>query len=74
MNQLSEQAHQRTQLGMAFMLGAFVLALALTVMTFIVLRRTVIHPLLRAAQRIEQISAGISPCRRNRPGAAKLVA
>lgn len=73
-NQLSEQAHQRTQLGMAFMLGAFVLALALTVMTFIVLRRTVIHPLLRAAQRIEQISAGISPCRRNRPGAAKLVA
>lgn len=57
-NQLSEQAHQRTQLGMAFMLGAFVLALALTVMTFIVLRRTVIHPLLRAAKRIEQISAG----------------
>ena len=57
-NQLSEQAHQRTQLGMAFMLGAFVLALALTVMTFIVLRRTVIHPLLRAAQRIEQISEG----------------
>ena len=40
------------------MLGAFVLALALTVMTFIVLRRTVIHPLLRAAQRIEQISEG----------------
>lgn len=38
--------------------GAFVLALALTVMTFIVLRRTVIHPLLRAAQRIEQISEG----------------
>lgn len=57
-NQLSEQAHQRTQLGMAFMLGAFVLALALTVMTFIVLRRTVIHPLIRAAQRIEQISEG----------------
>lgn len=57
-NLLSEQAHQRTQLGMAFMLGAFVLALALTVMTFIVLRRTVIHPLLRAAQRIEQISTG----------------
>lgn len=57
-NQLSEQAHQRTQLGMAFMLGAFVLALVLTVMTFIVLRRTVIHPLLRAAQRIERISSG----------------
>ena len=57
-NHLSEQAHQRTQLGMAFMLGAFILALVLTVMTFVVLRRTVIHPLLRAAQRIEQISAG----------------
>lgn len=57
-NNLSEQAHQRTQLGMAFMLGAFALALVLTVMTFIVLRRTVIHPLLRAALRIEQISAG----------------
>ena len=57
-NHLSEQAHQRTQLGMAFMLGAFILALVLTVMTFVVLRRTVIHPLLRAAKRIEQISAG----------------
>ena len=57
-NHLSEQAHHRTQLGMAFMLGAFILALALTLMTFIVLRRTVIHPLLRAAQRIEQISTG----------------
>ncbi|WP_459610200.1 Tar ligand binding domain-containing protein, partial [Enterobacter asburiae] len=48
-NNLSEQAHQRTQLGMAFMPGAFALALVLTVMTFIVLRRTVIYPLLRAA-------------------------
>lgn len=57
-NNLSEQAHRRTQLGMAFMLGAFALALVLTVMTFIVLRRTVIHPLLRAALRIEQISTG----------------
>lgn len=57
-NQLSEQAHHRTQIGMVSMLGAFGLALALTLMTFMVLRRTVIHPLLRAAQRIEQISAG----------------
>lgn len=57
-NSLSERAHHRTQLGMAFMLGAFVLALVLTLMTFIVLRRTVIHPLLRAAQRIEKISVG----------------
>ncbi|MBJ9161505.1 Tar ligand binding domain-containing protein [Citrobacter farmeri] len=57
-NQLSEQAHQRTQLGMMFMIGAFGLALLLTLMTFIVLRRTVIKPLQHAAQRIEQIAAG----------------
>lgn len=57
-NQLSEQAHQRTQLGMIFMIGAFGLALVLTLMTFIVLRRTVIQPLQHAAQRIEQIAAG----------------
>ncbi|AGE94528.1 methyl-accepting chemotaxis protein [Citrobacter farmeri] len=57
-NQLSEQAHQRTQLGVMFMIGAFGLALLLTLMTFIVLRRTVIQPLQHAAQRIEQIAAG----------------
>lgn len=57
-NQLSDQAHQRTQLGVIFMIGAFGLALVLTMMTFIVLRRTVIHPLQHAAQRIEQIAAG----------------
>ncbi|XQS17500.1 methyl-accepting chemotaxis protein [Citrobacter telavivensis] len=57
-NQLSEQAHHRTQLGMMFMIGAFGLALLLTLMTFIVLRRTVIQPLQHAAQRIEQIAAG----------------
>ncbi|QMI05235.1 methyl-accepting chemotaxis protein [Citrobacter sp. RHB25-C09] len=57
-NHLSEQAHQRTQLGVMFMIGAFGLALALTVMTFFVLRRTVINPLQHAAQRIEQIAAG----------------
>ncbi|WP_253319223.1 methyl-accepting chemotaxis protein [Citrobacter amalonaticus] len=57
-NQLSEQAHQRTQMGMIFMIGAFGLALVLTLMTFIVLRRTVIQPLQHAAQRIEQIAAG----------------
>ncbi|EOV9960340.1 methyl-accepting chemotaxis protein [Citrobacter sedlakii] len=55
---LSEQAHQRTRLGVMFMIGAFALALLLTLMTFIVLRRTVIRPLQHAAQRIEQIAAG----------------
>ena len=46
------------QLGVMFMIGAFALALVLTLMTFVVLRRTVIRPLQRAAQRIEQIAAG----------------
>ena len=57
-NQLSGQAHQRSQLGLMFMIGAFALALVLTLMTFIVLRRTVIQPLQRAARRIEQIASG----------------
>ncbi|MDA8479013.1 methyl-accepting chemotaxis protein [Citrobacter sp. Awk 4] len=57
-NRLSAQAHQRSQLGLMFMIGAFALALVLTLMTFIVLRRTVIQPLQRAARRIEQIASG----------------
>jgi methyl-accepting chemotaxis protein-3 (ribose and galactose sensor receptor) len=40
-----------------FMVGAFALALVLTAMTFIVLRRTVINPLQRA-KRIENIAKG----------------
>ncbi|MDK9606111.1 methyl-accepting chemotaxis protein [Lelliottia wanjuensis] len=57
-NALTTQAHKRTQLGLMFMVGAFALALLLTAMTFVVLRRTVIHPLQRAARRIEQIAKG----------------
>ncbi|MBV8043866.1 methyl-accepting chemotaxis protein [Pluralibacter sp.] len=57
-NQLSASAHSRTQLGIAFMIGAFVLALVLTLITFIALRRTVVNPLKRALQRIEQIADG----------------
>jgi methyl-accepting chemotaxis protein-3 (ribose and galactose sensor receptor) len=41
-NALTAQAHSRTQLGLMFMVGAFALALVLTAMTFVVLRRTVI--------------------------------
>ncbi|SQB39841.1 methyl-accepting chemotaxis protein III (ribose an galactose chemoreceptor protein) [Citrobacter koseri] len=37
-NQLSDQAHQRSQLGLMFMIGAFALALVLTLLTFIALR------------------------------------
>ncbi|EKS5667885.1 Tar ligand binding domain-containing protein [Salmonella enterica] len=55
---LGEQAYQRTRLGMMFMIGAFTLALVLTLMTFMVLRRTVIRPLQQAASRIERIAAG----------------
>ncbi|WP_312346747.1 methyl-accepting chemotaxis protein [Leclercia sp.] len=57
-NMLTEQAHTRTQLGLMFMVGAFGLALVLTVITFIVLRRTVINPLQRAANRIAHIAKG----------------
>jgi methyl-accepting chemotaxis protein-3 (ribose and galactose sensor receptor) len=55
---LSDTAHHRTQLGLAFMVGAFVLALLLTLMTFVTLRRTVINPLRNALHRIEQIADG----------------
>jgi methyl-accepting chemotaxis protein-3 (ribose and galactose sensor receptor) len=55
-NALTAQAHSRTQLGLMFMVGA--LALVLTAMTFVVLRRTVINPLQRAAKRIENIAKG----------------
>lgn len=57
-NQLAEQAHQRTRLGGMFMIGAFVLALVMTLITFMVLRRIVIRPLQHAAQRIEKIASG----------------
>ena len=40
------------------MIGAFVLALVMTLITFIVLRRIVIRPLQHAAQRIEKIASG----------------
>jgi methyl-accepting chemotaxis protein-3 (ribose and galactose sensor receptor) len=53
-NELTALAHTRTQLGLMFMVGAFALALVLTAMTFMVLRRTVINPLQRAATRIEK--------------------
>ena len=55
---LSEAAHHRTQLGLAFMVGAFAFALVLTLMTFVALRRTVINPLKSALNRIEQIADG----------------
>ncbi len=55
-NQLAELAHQRTRPGGMFMIGAFVLATVMTLITFMVLRRIVIRPLQHAAQRIEKKS------------------
>ena len=55
-NQLAELAHQRTRLGGMFMIGAFVLALVMTLITFI--RRIVIRPLQHAEKRIEKIASG----------------
>ncbi|MEO3988786.1 methyl-accepting chemotaxis protein [Pseudocitrobacter cyperus] len=55
---LTKLSHDRTRLGLLFMAAAFGLALILTLMTFVVLRRIVITPLQRAGQRIAQIASG----------------
>ncbi|BBT71037.1 MULTISPECIES: methyl-accepting chemotaxis protein [Enterobacteriaceae] len=57
-NQLADLAHDRTRLGVMFMIGAFVMAVAMTLLTFTTLRRVVIMPLQRAGARIAQIASG----------------
>ena len=57
-NQLAEVAHDRTRLGVIFMIGAFVLAVLMTIVTFTTLRNVVILPLQRAGVRIAQIANG----------------
>lgn len=57
-NHLTELSLERTRLGLMFMAAAFVLALVLTIITFVVLRRIVINPLQHAGQRIAQIASG----------------
>ena len=57
-NQLTELAHSRTKLGVMFMIGAFILAVVMTIITFTTLRRVVILPLQRAGARIAQIASG----------------
>ncbi|MCE9887602.1 methyl-accepting chemotaxis protein [Kluyvera intermedia] len=57
-NQLNELAHSRTTLGVMFMIGAFVLAVLMTIITFTTLHRVVIVPLQRAGARIAQIASG----------------
>ena len=56
--QLSVDAHNRTQFSLMVMGGAFAVALVLSLLTFVALRRTVITPLQHAAKRIELIAAG----------------
>ena len=57
-SELSTAAQLRSQTGMIIMFVAFGVALLLTLMTFVVLRRTVINPLQRAARRIEMVAKG----------------
>lgn len=57
-NQLNELAHSRTTLGVMFMIGAFVLAVLMTIITFTTLHHVVIVPLQRAGTRIAQIASG----------------
>lgn len=57
-NHLTAQSNARTRMGLLFMSAAFVLALVMTLITFVVLRRVVISPLQHAGQRIAQIAAG----------------
>lgn len=57
-NELSAAAQKRSQTGIIIMVVAFGVALLLTLMTFVVLRRTVINPLQRTACRIEMIAKG----------------
>lgn len=57
-NHLTELSLERTRLGLMFMAAAFVLALVLTIITFVVLRRIVINPLQHAGKRIAQIASG----------------
>ena len=57
-NQLAALAHDRTRLGVLFMVGAFILAVVMTIITFTTLRSVVILPLQRAGARIAQIASG----------------
>ncbi|MEB5922397.1 methyl-accepting chemotaxis protein [Franconibacter daqui] len=55
---LSDQAAKRTHFSVMMMAGAFAVALVMTLLTFVVLRRIVIKPLQHAASRIETIASG----------------
>ncbi len=57
-NALSVEAKARTRLSVIVMAGAFAVALLMTIITFVLLRRVVIAPLQQAAARIEHIAGG----------------
>ncbi|MGK8935714.1 methyl-accepting chemotaxis protein [Pluralibacter gergoviae] len=56
--ELTNSGHRRTQFGIGIMVAAFVLAAAMSLLTFFALRTVVIAPLRRALARIEQIGDG----------------
>lgn len=55
---LNETAHRNTDIGLMMMALGFAMALVMTGVTFIMLRKIVIRPLQRAAHRIEAIAGG----------------
>ncbi len=55
---LRAEAQARTRLSVMVMAGAFAVALFMTIITFVLLRRVVIGPLQEAATRIERIAGG----------------
>ncbi|QHM71493.1 methyl-accepting chemotaxis protein [Mixta intestinalis] len=63
---INHQAADQANLGFIIMGSAFAVALVLTLITFVFLRRVVIHPLHQAGERIARIAAGdlTAPLRR----------
>lgn len=56
--QLRSDASSRTHFSLMVMVAAFIVALVMSLLTFVVLRRVVIVPLQHAATRIETIASG----------------
>ncbi|CCJ73205.1 Methyl-accepting chemotaxis protein III (ribose and galactose chemoreceptor protein) [Cronobacter condimenti 1330] len=57
-NSFAADASSRTHFSLMVMVAAFIVALVMTLLTFVVLRRVVIVPLQHAATRIETIASG----------------
>ncbi|WP_459176141.1 methyl-accepting chemotaxis protein [Ewingella americana] len=57
-NKINQTAQSDAKLGYALMLGSFVLALVLTVLTYIVMRKVIITPINRLVSHIQRIAEG----------------